>query len=267
MRQLHVHAWGEPGAAELVCLHGVTAWGGHFAELARRLGTAFRVLAPDLLGHGASPREPPWRLDDHLEYLAASVPATARLWLGHSFGGRLAFERLAREPVDGARLVLLDPAIVLPSHVALWAAENARAERRYESFEEAIDRRYEESQLRSAPRGLVEDELREHLVESADGWRYRYAQAAVVVAYSELATAPPPFAAVRVPTLLVLGADSYLPYDTLLEPHREALGDLLEVVTVPGGHTVLWDALDETAGAVASFLAKDRTEAPLGANS
>ena len=31
-------------------------------------------------------------------------------------------------------------------------------------------------------------------------------------------------------------------------------GDLLEVVTVPGGHSVLWDALDETATAVGRFL-------------
>jgi pimeloyl-ACP methyl ester carboxylesterase len=53
----------------------------------------------------------------------------------------------------------------------------------------------------------------------------------------------------------VLGADSYVSYDHLLESHREALGDLLEVVTVPGGHTVLWDALDETAEAVDRFLA------------
>ena len=59
----------------------------------------------------------------------------------------------------------------------------------------------------------------------------------------------------RLPTLLVLGADSYLPYDQLLDGHRDALGDLLEVVTVPGGHTVLWDALDETASAIAGFLA------------
>jgi pimeloyl-ACP methyl ester carboxylesterase len=71
-----------------------------------------------------------------------------------------------------------------------------------------------------------------------------------------MATSPPPFADVRVPTLLVSGADSYLPYDHLLDAHRGALGDLLEVVTVPGGHTVLWDALEETGDAVASFLTR-----------
>ncbi|TML48947.1 MAG: alpha/beta hydrolase [Actinobacteria bacterium] len=57
------------------------------------------------------------------------------------------------------------------------------------------------------------------------------------------------------PTLLVLGKQSYLSYDHLLEAHRAALGDLLEVVVVPGGHTVLWDAFEETAEAVGAFLA------------
>ena len=253
VRRLEVHAWGDESAPQLVCLHGVTSWGGHFRELAARLGK-HRIVAPDLLGHGASPREPPWRIDDHLESIAASVGSAPRLWLGHSFGARLAFEHAARHPNGVERLVLLDPAILLPPHVGLWAAENARPERRYASFEEAVDRRYEESQLHRAPRGLVEDELRAHLVEEPDGWRYRYTQACVVTAHAEMTTAPPAFASVRVPTLLVLGADSYLPYDHLLDAHRESLRELLEVVTVPGGHTVLWDALDETAAAVAAFL-------------
>jgi lipase len=254
-RALTMRTYGDDGAPEIVCLHGVTAWGGHFAGLAERLGTTHRLLAPDLLGHGDSPREPPWRIEDHLASVTASlVDGRRRTWLGHSFGGRLALEQAAAHPDEVDRLVLLDPAILLPGHVGLWAAENGRADRRYPSFEEAIDRRYEESQLPGAPRAVVEDELRGHLVEEADGWRYRYAQAAVVTAYSEMSTTPPPFEAARIPTLLVVGADSYLPYDHLLDAHRDALGDLLEVVTVPGGHTVLWDALDETAGAIARFL-------------
>ena len=59
--------------------------------------------------------------------------------------------------------------------------------------------------------------------------RYRYCQSAVVAAYGEMASLPPAFADVRVPTLLVLGEQSYLPYDHLLDAHRAALGDLLEV--------------------------------------
>lgn len=253
-RLLHVHAWGDEIAPAVVCLHGVTAWGGHFQGLARRLSSTHRVLAPDLLGHGSSPREPPWRVGDHLAAVEASVDGGAAAWVGHSFGARLALEHAAREPGRIERLVLLDPAIVLPPHVALWAAETARRDRVYGDFDEAIGLRFEESQLHRASRELVEDELRGHLVEVDDGWRYRYSQACVVTAYAELATSPPDFAAVRVPTLVVLGAESFLPYDHLLDAHRAALGDLLEVVTVPGGHTVLWDAPDETAAAVERFL-------------
>ena len=40
----------------------------------------------------------------------------------------------------------------------------------------------------------------------------------------------------------------------LLDAHRAALGNLLELAIVPGGHSVLWDALEETAEAIADFL-------------
>ena len=253
--RLNVHAWGDEGLPTVVCLHGVTSWGGHFAELGTRFAKTRHVVAPDLLGHGASPHDPPWRIDDHLAALDATLTDGPATLLGHSFGARLAIERTARRPEAVDRLVLLDPVVVLPPHVAHWAAEHARPERRYDSFEEAIDRRYEESELHRAPRTLLASELANHLVEGSDGWRYRYAQACVVTAYSEMATPAPSFAELRVPTLLVLGEDSYLSYDHLLDPHREAVGELLEVVRIPGGHTVLWDALEETADAIERFLA------------
>lgn len=237
-------------------LHGVTSSGAHAQRLAEGwLARDRHVLAPDLLGHGSSPYEPPWSIEAHLAALLGTLGTVPATWLGHSFGARLALELAAREPGLVERLVLLDPAVTLPSHVALFAAENARRERSYVSFAEAVDRRYEESALAGAPRELVEAELAEHLTPGEDGrWRYRYCQAAVVAAYSELAAAAPPFTAARVPTLLVLGERSYLSYDLHLDEHRAALGDLLRVVAVPGGHTVLWDSLTETAEAVTAFL-------------
>jgi len=252
---LALQEWGSPGAPRVAGLHGVTSHGRHFAALAEDWLTDFHVLAPDLLGHGSSPYEPPWDLESHLDTIVETVGAEPAILVGHSFGGRLAFELAARAPKLVTRLVLLDPAILLPPEVALFAAENARKERAYVSFEEGIEQRYVESQLQRAPRELLEEELGPHLVPSDDGlYRYRYCQAAVVAAYGEMASQPPPFEAVRIPTLLVLGERSYLPYDHLLEAHEAALGDLLEVVIVPGGHTVLWDALEETAEAVAGFL-------------
>lgn len=252
--RLHLERWGPPQAPRIVCLHGVTSHGRHFAKLAEAL-PGFHVLAPDLLGHGSSPYEPPWDVDAHLDAIVETVGAEPAVLVGHSFGGRLAFELSARAPKLVPRLVLLDPAIHVLPEIALFAAENARKDRAYVSFEEGIDRRYDESQLSRAPRELVEEELQGHLVWSDEGgFRYRYSQSTVVAAYGEMASRPPRFEHVRVPTLLVLGESSYLPYDHLLDAHRGALGDLLEVVVVPGGHTLLWDALDETAEAISRFL-------------
>jgi len=255
---LYVNEWGPRDAPRVVCLHGVTSHGRHFAHLAEAL-SGCHVVAPDLLGHGSSPYEPPWDIESHLGAIVSTVGRRPGTYVGHSFGGRLAFELAARMPELVTRLVLLDPAILIPPHVALAAAENARRERAYVSFEEGIERRFEESQLHRAPRELLVEELASHLVVDDDGrYRYRYSQAAVVAAYGEMASAPPDFERVRVPTLLVLGERSYVPYDHLLEGHQAALADLLEVRVLPGGHTVLWDALDETVEAVAGFLGQTR---------
>jgi hypothetical protein len=155
------------------------------------------------------------------------------------------------------KLVLLDPAILVPGHVALAAAERERVDKSYVSFEELVEQRYVESQLHFAPRELVAEDLAAHVDTGEDGRvRYRYCQSAVVAAYGELASQPPRFEDVRVPTLLVLGERSYLPYDHLLDAHRTALGDLLELVVVPGGHSVTWDALDETSDAISAFLGR-----------
>lgn len=249
------YEWGDPGLPALVCLHGVTSHGRHFAKLAERLAGRFHVIALDLRGHGGSPWEPPWNLEQHVADVLESAPDERCAWLGHSFGGRIAYETAAAAPERVARLVLLDPAIRLPPHVGIAAAENARRDRSYVSFAEGIDRRYEESVLTTAPRELVEEELRLHLLEDDDGrWRYLYCQSTVVAAYGEMTREPPRFVEVRIPTLLVLGETSYLPYDDLLGAHQDALGELLEVARIAAGHTVLWDAFDDTAAAIERFL-------------
>ena len=249
------YEWGDASRPALVCLHGVTSHAWHFAKLAERFTDRFRVVALDLRGHGGSPSEPPWSLEQHVADVLESAPFGRAVWLGHSFGGRVAYEVAAAAPKRVERLVLLDPAIRIPRHVGLAAAENARHDRSYASFAEGIDRRYEESVLTTAPRELVEQELSMHLLEDDDGrFRYRYCQSAVVAAYGEMTRQPPGFEHVRIPTLLVLGETSYLPYDELLDAHRTELGDLLVVERIAAGHTLLWDALDDTVDAVEHFL-------------
>jgi len=213
------------------------------------------VVAPDLLGHGSSPYEPPWSIDEHVRLLLEAVGDAPAAWIGHSFGGRLAFEVAARRPDLVERLVLLDPAILISPEIGLLVAENDRRDRSYASFDEGVDRRFVESLLSRTSRDHVVEDLEGFLVEDEDGrWRYRYSQASVIAAYGEMASQPPAFADVRIPTLLLRGEDSYVTYDHLIDAHRDALGDLLSEVSVPGGHTVLWDALEETAEAISAFL-------------
>lgn len=251
-----MHAWGPAEGERVVCLHGVTNWGGHFREFATRALPGYCVLAPDLLGHGDSPSEPPWSLRHHLEAVLATVGEEPATWVGHSLGGRLAYELAATRPELVESLVLLDPALARGLGEGLLAfAEDARTRRSYSTFDELIDRRFEESLLSRAPRSLVAEELEGHVVQTeTGGWEYRYVQSMLVTTYSELAAEPPPFAAILARTLLVVGETSYVPFDDVIPGFQAALGDRFELVTVPGGHTVLWDALLETATAVSAFL-------------
>jgi lipase len=256
--RLHLHEWGDEGAPALVCLHGVSAHGRRFRRLAEeRLARDFRVLAPDLRGHGLSDYEPPWSMATHLDDVLETVDAAGverpATWLGHSFGARLLLELCALAPNRFERAILLDPAIQILPHVGLDFAEEAAREYSFASPEEAI-----ESRLASGaptPREFVEEEAREHLAVSPDGrLRWRYSRGAVVTAYGELCTQPPPPSMLEVPALLVHASVFGLVREEQLAEYVHELGDRLEVVAVPGGHVVYWDAYEETAEAIEKFL-------------
>jgi lipase len=250
--RLHLHEWGDPGAPPLVCLHGVTAHGRRFRKLAEeRLAERFHVLAPDLRGHGRSEWEPPWNFTQLLDDVLETVGVRG-IWLGHSLGGRLVLELLARNPDLVERAVLLDPAIqVLPS-VALDLAEQQRQDASFPSLEEAVAARAAVSE--HTPVAFLEEELREHLEPSPDGrLRLRYCRAAAITVYGELSRPPPAASTVTAPTLVVHAPEFGLVRDWQLAALRTAPGPV-ELVGVPGGHMVYWDAYDQTADAIDAFL-------------
>lgn len=253
--ELHVHEWGDRGAPPVLCLHGIGGHGARFRRLAEERLNGFRVVAPDLRGHGRSTWEPPWTLARHvqdlLELLRERELARVAV-VGHSFGGRLALELTATGAVE--RSVLLDPAVWVPPPLALDHAERALDEIAFASFEEAVANRV--TLAARAPRELLEEELRAHLREGTDGLlRFRVSRAAVVSGLADLAQAPPEWELLRVPTLLVYGAESDVVPGVIVNVLEAELGDLLETAPVPGAHNVLWDAYQETADAVSAFLA------------
>jgi len=260
---LQLHEWGDPGAPPVVCVHGLNAHGRRYRRLAEeRLAQRFRVLAPDLRGHGGSDWEPPWTIATHVHDLLETLDdagVRSAGWIGHSFGGRLVLEVAALDSERIERAVLLDPAIQLLPHVGFDFAERERADRAYDSPEQAIDARLETGV--PTPRACLEEENAEHLVAHPDGkFRFRYCQAAVVSMYGELCTPPPAPETLRMPALLVHAGEFGLVREDQLAEYERALGDRLRVVRVPGGHIVYWDAFDETADAVGAFLENTRAE-------
>jgi lipase len=214
-----------------------------------------RVVAVDLRGHGHSEWEPPWDLATHVDDLLETADALGMeraAWIGHSFGGRLTIEVAARAPERVERAVLLDPAVWVPPPTALERAEQEREERSFGSLEEAIRLRRETAQL--AQPGMLEEEMDQHLSRDGDGrFRYRYSQSAVVAAFGEMAKPPPLQGLAETRTLIIRAPEAEICPDPIVDVCRSAIPGL-EVVDVPGGHIVMWDALDETAEAVARFL-------------
>ncbi len=247
---LHVHEWGDPAAPPVVCVHGVTGHGERFKRLAEeRWGARFRVVAPDLRGHGRSGYEPPWTFStltaDLVETLSALGIERAD-WVGHSFGGRLVLELAAAQPGPIRRAALLDPAIQLLPHVAAFVADGERREPVYASAAAYADAREDDP-----PRELVLEDAELHCDVLPDGsLRRRTCQAAMVSIYGELASEPPPPETLRVPTLLIHAPA----YGLVREAQLAAYAHRAELLAVPGMHMVMWDAFDEVATAVERFL-------------
>jgi lipase len=253
---LHVHEWGDPDAPPLVCVHSVTGHGERFKRLAEKhWAEHFRVVAPDLRGHGRSSYDPPWDIATHVGDLVETTESLGierADWVGHSFGGRLVLELATRQPERVRRAVLLDPAIQLLPHVAEFVSEAEQADPIYASAEDYADRRND-----SPARELVLEDALLHCEQLPDGrLRRRTHQPAIVSIYRELTSDPPPATALRTPTLLIHAPA----YGLVREEQLAAYADHAEALAVPGMHMVMWDAFDEVADAVERFLEDARAE-------
>jgi len=233
----------------VVCLHGLTGFGGRFRRLADAALRDRRVVAFDLRGHGASGWEPPWDLGTHTADLLETLDALGLErpdWVGHSIGGRLIAELAWAAPERVGKAVLLDPAMRVGADVAMARVDILRGDLSFGSVDEAVETRLADPTLFTTPRFMVADETQDHLALGDDGrYRWRFAPGMAIVAWSEMTTVPPPWP--PGPTLVVVGAKSWIELDI---PESE----LLRKVTVPGGHAVLWDDFDATADAIAAFL-------------
>ncbi|GED99545.1 alpha/beta fold hydrolase [Gordonia crocea] len=216
MTELSVETFGPADSDRVVlALHGLTGHGRRWARLATDLPD-HRVVAPDLLGHGESPWEPPWSYDAHLHALDSLVAQTDSplTVVGHSFGGALAIRLAQRHPDRVRALVLLDPAQGLDPGRALEVAAASMAHWTYPSPSAARDAKRAEGWA-DIPDEVLDEEIAVHLQPSeslglpAGAYGWRVSQPAAATAWSEMATPaelPPP----TVPTDVVV-ADRVAP--------------------------------------------------------
>lgn len=100
----------------VVCLHGSASSSGQWRPLMNRLSNRFRLIAPDLYGHGHTP---PWHdkrgmcIDDELDLLEPVFRLADDHFhlIGHSWGGAVAMKAALRHLPRLLSVVLFEPAL------------------------------------------------------------------------------------------------------------------------------------------------------------
>lgn len=197
MEKLKLRVTGH-GAPPVLLLHGLGATGAVWDGLASQLDR--RLLAPDLPGHGGSPRLPEYTF----QTLAAAVadaldePGPVAV-LGHSLGGVVALELASgRYDLDVSSVLAVGVKVEWSEDdLARAAAMAARPPRLFETREEA-----ETAYLKIAGLTGLAPADPDGVTETADGWRLTLDPPAFGVGRPDM---PGLLAAARCPVALAAG--------------------------------------------------------------
>lgn len=128
----------DPGAPLLVCENGLMATAEFWSWFVAELEGEFAVLTYDPAGYGTSTRRrgltatPDTRAADLADLVAHTRGSRPVVLVGHSLGGHVVTEAVARGLVDATAVVLVDP--THPQELARSAQQRAGAERLDESL-------------------------------------------------------------------------------------------------------------------------------------
>ena len=267
-RVLHARAWGpETGSPVCIMLHGLGDSSWVWNKAADSLHARFRVLAPDLPGHGDSS----WRQDgsyaveevaNDLLQFAERLDARRAVLVGHSWGGQLAIELAASSAMEPSALVLVDSGPELDSAALAFSAQAYEAAHcLYASVAEFQD--VLASVRPWASPSLLADFAAQLLQRSGAGWRLRSDPCVcqgIDVGHPQVIERLWNLAARQVwPTRVLRGASSGFIRPTLAERIARSVPHC-DVTTLEGGHALMLDNSSAFAEALLDFL-RDLPEA------
>ncbi len=242
----HVVACGPAGAPPLVLLHGLSTNATSWYNLVPALSARHRLYLPDTIGDlgksaGARPR---YESGDHARWLAdvldgLSLPRASVA--GLSAGGWIALHLALARPERVSRLALLAPASLQRMNPGMllrgaltMIVDHPRAVRRLFRYLAADD-------APPMPDWAMDDAILRWRAGKPSSVRIP------VVRDEELA-------ALRVPTLLLLGADDPI-YDAARASARvRSVAPQVRIEVLPGGHLFPSQHPDETAAALLRFF-------------
>jgi pimeloyl-ACP methyl ester carboxylesterase len=216
----------QAGDRAIVLLHGGGSGRGTWDAFTREL-TGWRVIAPDLRGHGESPRCDRYTLGSHADDVAElldELDLDAPVLVGHSLGAFAASLVAQRRPDRVGRLVLEDPPA--PPRTGPATGGFSRTKLALSALAGGLSRRrFDRNALLSA----IHD-----LREPNPSW------------WAGLET-------IQVPALVLSGGPkSHIPPARLASVAAAIPG--AELVTIPVGHRIHSTALPEFTAAVLKFL-------------
>jgi len=252
---VHVQVDGPPGAPPLLLLHSLGTsshvWDAQAAELAR----SFRVVRPDLRGHGLTTVIPGATSIDTLAHDALAVLDALEIGRAHvaglSIGGMIAQAVAARAPERVLSLILCDTAMAIPPRDTWHArAATVRAHGMPAIADAVMARWVTPGFLDASPaRGLRAMLLR----TDPEG----YAAAAEAIAAADLSASTP---SLRMPTLVLVGdQDAATPPASAQALAAAIPGAQLHVIA-GAAHIPTVEQPDAVTQAMRAFLEPDVTD-------
>jgi len=240
----------------LVLVHGTTADHTRWKPLLPELEAHFTVYAVDRRGRGGSGDVSTYSIEREFEDIAAVVDGVGEpaFLLGHSYGAVCSLEASLRTK-NIRRLVLYEPPI--------RTKEPFYPQETVARLQTLLDDGDPESVVATFFRDVVRTpETEIEMLRSLPNWPNRVSAAHTILREmrinDEYRFEPARFAAMRVPTLLLLGGDSPAKFQDAVEAVRAALPDARLAVMPGQQHTAMNTAPDLFLREILGFLLEPR---------